>query len=74
MEKLKSFIAALEKTKTTEQIFRALRIAFFGVLAIGATGNPVTGVAIAGVVEGAFRQVFPVQIADVEKLVNDFDA
>lgn len=61
-EWLTDAVGAVERTKTGEQAFRALRIAAVAVVASVATGNPLSGALVAGAVEAAFRQVFPVRV------------
>lgn len=54
-------IAKAEKTKTGEQVLRFVRIVGVGVLSAVLTHSPIDAVTITGLVEVAFRQVFPVQ-------------
>lgn len=67
MTKLKALVARFEKTKTAEQLFRVGRIVAVGVASAYVTHSAIDSVSITALVEAAFRQVFPVQVAPAAK-------
>ena len=70
MTKITAIVSKFEKSKIGAQVFRLVRIVVPGLVVLAVSHNGVAAVSVAGVVEAAFRQVFPSQAAAIAAAVE----